>query len=222
MENLGHTTITERDVSSVYPPSVGFLPNYVTPRKRIQNRFVFCAVRNIFSWLVSYAGHAGGGNPKYHDPHHYDYERARKGFDYLVRTIADREDDIWPCRKLIHFQVFSDGGSLIPDYLARKETLDEDLYELSRELGLHYCKKPRQRTGMHKNYRGYYTDSLVDLVCETWGREIKLFGYSFDGMDVSKALLKRRIDKQTKARIQYFWETDKLLIDGEELHPSSC
>ena len=70
--------------------------------------------------------------------------------------------------------------------------------------------------GKHNDYRTYYTDSLIDLVAETWGRELKLFGYTFDGLDVSMAILKKFVDKETQMRIHYSWKTDKLLIDGEE------
>lgn len=33
--------------------------------RKIQRYFVFATVRNLFDWLVSYAGHAGGWNKKY-------------------------------------------------------------------------------------------------------------------------------------------------------------
>ena len=219
VRGLGHVTIVEdkEGLSSVYPPAVGFSPDKTMARRHIRKHVVFAVVRNIFSWLVSYASHSGGWNPKYRDTDHYDYEAANRGFDYLVKTVADRDADIWPCRRFIHFQVFSDNGDLVTDWLLRNETLDGDLEMLSRELGLTYHRKDRQRLGIHDDYRTYYDDSLVELVRRTWGRELDLLGYTFDGLAPSTALLGRQIEKGTKSRVKYLWESDRLFVDGNEV-----
>lgn len=212
---LGHVCVTEKKQrhSTGYPPE-GFTNPKNICRRELLRCVVLSSVRNIFSWLVSYAGHSGGYNPKYHDENHYDYESSRKGFDYLIKTIANRESP-WPSRKFIHFQIFSDSGRLVVDYLARNESLDDDLKAFSGELGLNYVRKPRQRVGGMDDYRSYYTDSLIDLVTQTWGRELRLFGYDFGGMQAGSALIKRRIDSITKRRIKYFWIDDRLIIDGK-------
>lgn len=212
---LGHVCVTEKKRQRFmhYPP-VGFTNPSLICRKELSKCVVLSSVRNIFSWLVSYAGHSGGYSTKYHDENHYDYENSRKGFDYLIKTIANRESP-WPSRKFIHFQIFSDFGCLIVDYLARNETLDDDLKAFSAELGLNYKRKQRQRVGGMDDYRSYYTDSLIELVSQTWGRELKLFGYDFGDMHSCSAFIKKRIDSITKLRVKYFWSDDKLLVDGK-------
>ena len=215
MSTRGHTTIIEGKTSATYPPATGFLSTYVTNRTDIIDFSVFAVVRNIFSWLVSYAAHAGGFNPQYQDLDHYDYKNTQKGFDFLIKTIANRDGEIWPCRKFIHFQIFSDNGKLVTDYLPRNETLDKDLRQLSAKLNLNYTRKQKQRIGKHSDYRSYYTDSLIELVYETWGRELSLFGYTFDGIDISKATLKREIDANTKENVSYLWDSDTLKINKE-------
>jgi hypothetical protein len=174
---------------------------------------VFATVRNIFSWLVSYAWHAGGFNPKYKNPDHYDFDAANKGFEYLVKTIANR-DDIWPNRKFIFCQLFSNNGYLVADWINRTETLDEDLKELASKSNLPYNPSMKQRVGHKTDYREYYTESLIDLVYETWGRELRLFGYDFDGIKTSSNALYRWVSESEKENIHYLWDEDKLSIDN--------
>lgn len=214
---LGHTCIItdKKNKLKIYPPKVGFLENYITPYPTVQKYYLFSTVRNIYAWLVSYYYHAGGFNPKYHDPNHYDYQNARKGFEYLVKTISDRNGKIWPCRKFIHFQLFADNGSLVVDWINRTETLDQDLEMLAKKLSLSFHRRPKQRLGKHKDYRSYYTDELFDLVSNVWRREVQLFGFSTDGTDLDKAELKNIISSDVRNNIKYFWSEDQLIINGK-------
>lgn len=218
MKPLGHSCVVNKSISlpDDYPPRIGYL-RYINDQNDLKKYFVFSTVRNIFDWLVSYWGHAGGHNPKYHDTNHYDYENAQKGFEYLVKTIANREDK-WPSRKFIHFAVFSYHGDLIVDWINRTETLDEDLKALAKYKNLRYVRKEKQREGVRKrDYRDYYNDELIELVYKTWGRELKLFGYTFEGLDIETAVLKRKIEGSQKDNIKYFWENDKLFIHNREV-----
>ena len=214
---LGHTCIISDEKNRVraYPPTVGFLPHYVTPLAQISSYFVFSTVRNIFDWLVSYYFHAGGFNPQYRDENHYDYYTAQKGFDYLIRTIADRDRNTWPNRQFIHFQLFADNGGLVADWVNRTSSLDQDLEAMADELNIGFNKRPKQRVARDDDYRTYYSDGLAELVSSVWGRELKLFGFAFGAENGSAALIGRRVNEETKQRIQYFWKEDKLLVDGE-------
>ena len=85
MRNLGHSSIVDKPgianpLYAIHDPTR--TATQVTLFAAIQQYIVFATTRNIFSWLVSYSSHAGGWNPNYHDPDHYDYDNARKGFDY--------------------------------------------------------------------------------------------------------------------------------------------
>lgn len=208
----GHKVVVEGDRPAhpeSYPP-VGLRNrrNYI-PRAELEGRLVFSTVRNIYDWLVSYAGHAGGWNPRYDHPSHYDYAVASKGFDYLVRTIADREAP-WPCRKLIHFQLFSEGGDLVVDWINRTETLDADLERFAKETNIRFSPGRRQRSGKRSDYRQYYDDRLIELVQETWGRELALFGYGFDGCQIERAVIGNRVSADQKRALRYVWQTDQL------------
>lgn len=59
IKNLGHVFISENkvDVPSLSKASIKYMP-----RSELKNKFVFTNVRNIFEWLVSWAGHMGCWN----------------------------------------------------------------------------------------------------------------------------------------------------------------
>lgn len=219
MKYLGHCCVVNKKISipEEYPPKIGYKNKIKYDQHQLRSYYIFSIVRNIFDWLVSYWGHAGGHNPKYLDTNHYDYKVAQKGFEYLVKTIANREEK-WPSRKFIHFAIFSYHGDLIVDWINRTETLDEDLESLARYKKLTYSRKEKQREGARKrDYKTYYNDELIELVYKTWGRELKLLGYTFEGLDIENAVLKRKIEKSQKNNIKYFWEEDKLIINKKEI-----
>ena len=95
------------------------------------------------------------------------------------------------------------------------ETLDADLAALAAKAEVTHNSRPKQRVGNRRDYRKYYTDSLVELVYETWGRELKLFGYDFEHPESSSGLLNRSIDKKAKESICYSWSDDNLSVNGE-------
>jgi len=210
---LGHTYIVDKPgiPNPLYHPRDEKNENNVILFSELEKTTVFATVRNIFSWLVSYAWHAGGWNPKYRDPEHYDYDAANKGFDYLVKTISNR-DNIWPNRKFIFCQLFCNNGILVANWICRTETLDNDLNEFSSTENVTYNARPKQRVGHKTDYRDYYTDSLIETIYQTWGRELSLFGYDFDGIAPSSDALYKVISDSEKDRVHYCWGEDKLKI----------
>jgi len=120
--------------------------NSIRLKTEYKDSYVITIVRNHFSWLVSYAGHAGGWTKRYDSTTHYDYKNASKGFDYLLKTIANR-DCGWPSRKFLFCQAFCNDGDLLIDYFLRQETLDKDAEGLALKKKLKYSKKNKQRKG---------------------------------------------------------------------------
>lgn len=172
---------------------------------------VFTNVRNPFSFFVSYASHAGGWNPKYYSPNHYDFKNIEKGFEYLLKTMADREYE-WPSRKFIYFQMFCTDGTLMPHWLNRTETLRDDLEQLAKYYEvIYYADKPDLRSGGHKDYRTYYTDELIDLVYKTWYRELDLFNYSFEPLTTNSDKMHHLLTEGER-NIKYFLTEDKLIL----------
>ena len=214
---LGHVYVVDKagvPNPIYYPLDLKHSNKNVILLPKIERYLVVSTVRNIFDWLVSYAGHAGGWTTRYRNPEHYDFKAANKSFDFLVKTIANRED-LWPNRKFIHCQLFCSNGQLVSDWINRMESLDDDLAALAAMAEVIHNPRPKQRVGKRRDYRQYYTDSLVELVYETWGRELKLFGYDFEHPESSSGLLSRDIDPQTKEGILYSWSEDQLSVNGE-------
>ena len=219
IKSFGHSYVIDQE-GELNPIYLNHAPQLalssVVPRETADACFMVSTVRNIFSWLVSYAAHAGGWNPRYNDPSHYDYANANKGLDYLVKVIAHR-DQVWPCRKFIHCQIFSSGGDLMADQINRQESLDDDLAQMAARLNMAYRRKPPERVSGHKDYRRYYTDELVEIVSKTWSRELRLFGYGFDEFDPTKAVIAGETSRQQKESIKYNWKLDNLTIGGQEI-----
>jgi hypothetical protein len=218
MRYLAHSYITHKAGTPnpiyEYQPEYENSRPYTLSKSQARKYYKFSTVRNIYTWLVSYAWHAGGWNPKYRNTEHYDFDAANKGFDYLLKTIVDRET-IWPNRKFIHCQLFASDGELIVDWINRNETLDDDLSQLAAHVNVSYTRQTRKRVARDDDYRTYYTDNLTQLVEDTWGRELSLFGYDFDGLnDNYPDKLYHHIKCYQKKQFQYSWETD-ILIENE-------
>lgn len=211
---LGHIYVVDkRDViNPLYSLHSPHNYHQTLPLQKIKKYTVLSIARNIFSWLVSYAWHAGGWNPKYRDTGHYDYASANKGFEYLFNTIVNRED-YWPNRKFIHVQFFCNNGDWIVDWLGRNETLDQDLAALAQENHFSFTPQTKQRVGHKTDYRTYYTDKMADLVYETWGRELDLFGYDFEGLK-KETRYHRALDAETKSSLRYDLARDVLTVNG--------
>ena len=210
MKYIGHYfVVASLDMPRPVFPPAGFRPTFVVEKRALEPYFVFTTVRNPYSFLVSYLWHAGGLNPKYNNPDHYDYANARRGFDYLIKTIANR-DAPWPSRKFIHAQIFCDDGDLIVDWVNNTERLDDDLARMAAHLRLDYRQQPPQRVGREDDYRSYYNDELCELVKNIWGRELALFGYDSDGLLESPGVLRGEISTEQKATIHYSWAQNLL------------
>lgn len=213
---LGHKYVVDHEsvINPIYYPHSPEHYRQTISLQEIKQYEVLSTVRNVFSWLVSYAWHAGGWNPKYRNPDHYDYDAASKGFEYLLNSIVNR-DDYWPNRKFIHLQFFCNNGELIVDWINRNDTLDEDLALLAKKNKLPFTPQAKQRVGHETDYRTYYPDKLANLVYETWGRELDLFGYEFDGPKKESSGLYLAVDSETKKNIRYDLTSDVLVVDGK-------
>ena len=214
---LGHWYVAagKDAINPIYIPNNQHIDRTVHP-STLRNFFVFATVRNHYDWLVSYYYHAGGFNPRYRDTGHYDYDLAQRGFDYFVKAIAERTDS-WPSNRFLFLQIFDDAGNVVPDYICRTHTLDQDIGRVAELCGVTYAPRERHRVGRRsqeeKDYRNFYDDSLRELVRNTWCREMDLYGFSFDPKSEPEATLPRDCGHQ-KGRVRYSWKENILWIDG--------
>lgn len=208
LRNLGHATVVDPDWQLFWDVPAPFGEGNAFPRACLGSSFVFSNIRNPYSFFVSYLHHAAGRMEQFRNPHHYDFVTAKKGFDYLLKTIADR-DAPWPSRKLVHYQLFAQpSGAPAVDWINCTASLDSHLLEMANAFGLHYRQGRPQRVGPLGDYRSYYTEELTDLVHRTWKREIDLFGFEFEKPRSRYA--PRELTERTQAK-KYVLAADQLV-----------
>lgn len=134
--------------------------------------FKFAFVRNPWDWLASTYNYLRS------TPSHRHHRRvaAMKSLDeYADFEIArgKRSQAAFVC----------DGDEVIVDFVGRFESLQEDFETVCQRIGV-AVELPHVNRTDHGGYRDQYSDGLIEKVGEHWARDVRLFGYSFDGLGV--------------------------------------
>jgi len=95
----------------------------------------------------------------------------------------------------------------------KNETLDNDLEYFAKKNNYKYTKKNKQKVGNRQDYRSYYTDELIELLEKVWYRELKMFGYNFDGFEKDHKLFNRKLSTEEKLKYRYDYRTDTLIME---------
>jgi hypothetical protein len=185
------------------------------PIEHTNKWYVISIVRNHFDWLVSYADWCCCFNNW--NPLHYDAKYGRKGFEYFIRHIMNR-DDRWPCRKFIFCQNFTPTGRWVPDHIFHTGSLDDELRAFFKKQGKVYVPAPRQQIGRAKlaNQRPpkselYRDDKLVCEILDCWGLEMSIYGMEEGPFDIP-AMIGAIADKE---QYRYVWNTNTLSINKD-------
>lgn len=183
----------------------------------------FSIVRNPFDFLVSmyFFKFPYGPNPA----NCQDFPDIE--WEEFVRQFCDPEIE-WsvqpesPLKKFLFFSLFDDKGTCQAHKILRMETLDRDLKEICEHVGItprlfsgkynstdkeHILKAgyhlKDSSSGRDPDWRIYYTPELRALAEKKFEKEMKAFGYSFDGFNDFK------IDPTT---IRYKYSTNTLTL----------
>jgi len=235
---FGHMQVYDDNINS---PRVNYTYLYhdrktalqaILPLSHVRKYYTLFIVRNHFSWLVSYADWCSCFSNWNFD--HHDAIYARKGFDYLIKTIINREN-AWPSRNNIFCQMFTTSGSLVPDYILHTENLDNELKFLFSKYNEEWIPPPRVQIGRrHGNFgarsagRGknlhisskqtkkpiheMYSDKLAEEVWLCWNKEMKMLGY---GPNPNKLEAEKSDDvlfgdvTECKKTYTYYWNETK-------------
>ena len=152
------------------------------PREVFEGLYKFVFVRNPWDLQVSSFHHLRRERPHLveHVPEFVDFLRwkldPQRPYQFHIDTSIELQSDY--CVDL-HRRV-------IVDRIGRYENLAEDFADICRHIGIRCPDLPhrRQARDRQKDYRRYYNDALAELVAERFAEDIRLFGYSFDPLDL--------------------------------------
>jgi len=153
----------------------------------------FSTVRNPFDHLVSI--------------YHYGWSQGRRGinmaanfttFEDFIKAFCDKDPRINApyFNRFLYFQWFDDDGNNMVKYALRTEKLTQGAELLCSQFGIKTQEVPwtekKEEGGLNisrkRDYREYYNNQTRELVEKKCERELRAFGYDFDGCD-DRALL---------------------------------
>lgn len=76
--------------------------------------------------------------------------------------------------------VYDTSAESLVDFIGRFETLERDFQKVAERIGLACTRLPhKMKTKKRKTYHRYYDKKSMQLVADTYARDIQLFGYDF-------------------------------------------
>jgi len=169
--------------------------------------YIVAFVRNPFDFLVSWWEFGK-------DTYNSMGSASCKGLDFPDWVRATTKNSTgYPSWKFLFRQIFKEGGFLGTNYIGRFETLEKDLEKVAEITGKTYTKMKPMNTSIRKPYKKYYDTKLRKLVEKTYYREMKLFGYNWDG--ITKPLFDYPTGE--KIKVHYRAQIDELSIGREDM-----
>lgn len=151
--------------------------------KELSKYFKFTFVRNPWDRVVSayFFLQKGGFNAK--DKAWFDKELSQfPTFEEFVTQWLSKEN----IQKGLHFKpqyhyICDSKGAIQVDYIGYMETINDDFDKIKGYLGLNVTL-PKNNKGEHSSYIKYYTPETQKIVADVYDIDIKMFGYTFDGI----------------------------------------
>lgn len=154
--------------------------------------FIIGVVRNPFDLLVS-----TWSNLRNMDVLMHAHDRgACLDFRDWLTLVAHRRHH-WPQAYPLHWQLFDDRWRLGVNYLARFETLDQDLAAVAEHTGGVFTPQPPVNASPRDgHWSTYYDEPMLRLVEEAWFADLRYFGWSRDGWNIRKAMTTFGLDPE--------------------------
>lgn len=153
--------------------------------------FTFAFVRNPYDrlvscWLNQIASPSPYSRTLFKGGMHAAFWRypglhPKISFSSFVRVIAEIPDEIAnPHFKGQAWFLTGESGQLLPQFIGRFETLQEDFNRVCREVGVPRVQLlHRNRTAERYVYKRYYKRITKELTERRYARDLELFGYEW-------------------------------------------
>ena len=99
--------------------------------------------------------------------------------DFSEFCLHIKDQKFKPVRNQQHFKPMSYYLDTDPTFLGRFESLDVDIEEMHRHIGLPFLGLDKTNTSDHKHYTEYYTEETKKIVGDLYEKDILKFGYRF-------------------------------------------
>ena len=138
------------------------------PAEQFESFFKFAFVRNPFDRFVSYCSFMTRFKGEFQtNPH--------RVMAHFIRNPPWQHVLLWPQSAFI-----SDAnGKLLTDFVGRVETMQQSYGEIAHRIGIPSAPLEKVNTSKRRDYRSYYTPTLVDGVTRLYARDLELFAYEF-------------------------------------------
>lgn len=149
----------------------------------ISTYFKFTFVRNPWDRLVSayFFLKKGGFNNK--DKEWFDKELSQYSTfeEFIIKWLSKENIEKWhhfrpQCSYICDYM-----GEIKVDYIGYLENINNDFEFIKNKLGLK-VDLPNNNKSEHASYKKYYTLETQKIVSEIYDQDIKMFGYTFDGV----------------------------------------
>ncbi len=133
--------------------------------------FTFGFVRNPWSWQVSLYAFM----QEQDDHPQHALIQSMDGFEEYIKWRVEED-------KHLQSEFFVDeNGDLMVDFVGHLETIQDDFRTVCEGLGIE-ASLPHKNASSHRAYRDYYNERTRRLVDQHFQKDIRRFGYRFDGV----------------------------------------
>ena len=131
-------------------------------------------VRNPFDRLVS-VYHAIWQ----HSDNDKSREIAPENFEQFAGELVPNKVEAFKFKHLDPQTTFlcDSRGTILLDFVGRYENLNKDWRYVCRKLSVDFVSLPHTNTTQHRNYKEYYTASMVDATVKFYASDFKAFNY---------------------------------------------
>jgi hypothetical protein len=176
-------------IHKYYDSSPLFLKIMNLSEEKINKLFKFTFVRNPYDRFISgYNYILGFKNKLLNYEYSLDEFEKYKDIEYMIKNKNELSPIAYNHVFVTQYEhVLNKNNINDMDFIGKTENLENDLSEVLNKIGIvdiNHVKKTNVNKKKHKNYKEYYTQSILDFVNEWFIEDFREFNYeNFDTLD---------------------------------------